>query len=115
KWGYINKNGELVISLQFAVDRYLPAFPEYRFSEGLCEIRLDHKMGYINTEGKVVINPRFNLALGFSEELAAVQFDNGKWGYINRAGQIAFNTPFKIAEGGGITDNPQYDEALSVS
>lgn len=45
------------------------------------------RYGFINRTGKIVIAPRFELALGFSDSRAAVQID-GKWGYIDAKGNI---------------------------
>lgn len=43
--------------------------------------REHYKSGYINSEGTIVIKPRFDHALPFSEGLASVQIGE-KWGAI---------------------------------
>ena len=52
KWGYINKDGKVVIGLQFndAGD----------FREGLARVKTGYGWGYINKEGEVVIGLQFN-------------------------------------------------------
>ena len=64
------------------------------FSEGLAAVRIGDdktgKWGYIDKQGKMVVNPQFDcdwVCSGFSEGLAAVRVGDdktGKWGYISR-------------------------------
>ena len=76
KWGYVNKEGQVVIKPQFD--------DIWDFSGGLARVRVDGKYGYINREGQYVIKPQFDGAgTGFSEGLAPVKKD-GKWGYISK-------------------------------
>jgi len=51
----------------------------------LARARSDKEWGYINTEGKWVINPQFEHVNDFSEGLAAVEKD-GEWGFIDKQG-----------------------------
>lgn len=55
------------------------------FSEGLAAVRKGELWGYIDTEGKEVIPPRFEKAEIFSEGLAAVR-KGKRWGYVDRKG-----------------------------
>jgi hypothetical protein len=43
--------------------------------------------GYIDTSGRLLIEPQFYSAMGFSEELAAV-CTGDKWGFIDKTGHI---------------------------
>ena len=54
-------------------------------------------MGLYRQEGKIAIQPQFERAFSFSEDLAPVKIDY-KWGYIFKTGQIAIR--------------PQYDGAF---
>lgn len=92
--------------------------------------------------GKFIINPRFNSAREFSENLAAVSaIESGveKWGYIDKSGQFVINPHFSFAgsfseglapvrygddkngkwgyvdKNGVLVINPQYDGAESFS
>lgn len=78
KWGYINKEGKIIIEPQFDIAR--------NFSEGLALVGKDTKWGFINKEGKFVIKPQFDRAGSFHEGLAEVSKGN-KWGYINKNGK----------------------------
>jgi hypothetical protein len=75
KWGYIDKQGKMVINPQFGY--YVkPSFenglsPD--FTEGLSAVRTGNektdKWGYIDKQGKMVINPQFDGTFGFYEGL----------------------------------------------
>ena len=56
------------------------------FSEGLAEVGINGKLGYINTSGTVVINPQFDQSTMFSDGLAAVSV-SGRQGTINKQGK----------------------------
>ncbi|MDD5090649.1 MAG: WG repeat-containing protein, partial [Candidatus Wallbacteria bacterium] len=72
----------------------------YQFREGLAVIRLKGLYGFMDRDGRVVIDPEFTEALDFSEGAAAVK-SKDKWGYIDRTG-------FWLKK-------PVYDEARSFS
>mgnify|MGYP001179585168 CR=1 FL=1 len=77
KWGYINKNGELIIDYIFE--------EAYEFYEGLAAVKYKNKWGYINKMGNIVIPYKYDGASIFSEGLASVEI-NGKRGYIDKTG-----------------------------
>ncbi len=56
------------------------------FSEGLAAVKKDGLWGYIDTDGKYAVEPKYYGAWSFSEGLAAVQDKNGKWGFIDKSG-----------------------------
>ena len=43
--------------------------------------------GYVSVDGRIIIDPTYEQAYGFSEGMAAVKL-NGKWGFINSKGII---------------------------
>ena len=45
------------------------------------------KYGFIDKNGKVVIEPQFDNVSAFSEGLAKVEKD-GKWGFIHKSGKV---------------------------
>ncbi|MDR2964095.1 MAG: WG repeat-containing protein [Bacteroidales bacterium] len=120
----INTSGETVFSLKQALG-------VYSFSEGLALFATaDKKFGFVDTEGRVVINPQFEEALPFSEGLAAIE-QKGKWGFIDKTGKIVINPQFNrvswfvngkaavyngkqwgfIDNKGSYVINPQFDRA----
>ncbi|MFC1853520.1 WG repeat-containing protein [candidate division CSSED10-310 bacterium] len=78
-WGYINKDGTLVIDAKFADAR--------NFSEGLACVKLNGKWGYIDKKGTIVIYPKFDDAGFFNQGLATIKL-NGKTELINKKGVI---------------------------
>ena len=79
------------------------------FSEGLAVVVVDNKYGYIDTTGRTVIRPKFELpdpslakwdgasVISFSGGLALAIL-NGKYGYINKQGVIAISPQFDRAK-----------------
>jgi WG repeat protein len=63
-----------------------------RFSEGLIAVRQDRKLGYLDLEGNVAIEPRYDQGGEFSEGLAAVQLD-GHWTFIDKSGAVTAEFP----------------------
>src|SRR5215471_698742 len=79
KNGYIDKTGTFVITPQLMVVDLAA------FSEGLAAVRvgefLSGKWGYMDKQGKMVIDPDFDTAGSFHEGLAVIGVDQ-RWGYI---------------------------------
>jgi hypothetical protein len=67
-----------------------------RFSEGLIAIRQDRKLGYMDLDGNIAVEPRYDQAGEFSEGLAAVQFE-GHWMFIDKTGAVTAEFPAGIA------------------
>ena len=53
----------------------------------------DGRFGYVDPEGRVVIEPQFDEARNFVEGLAGVS-KGGKWGYIDRHGRFVIGPQF---------------------
>jgi hypothetical protein len=66
-----------------------------RIGEGLLNINLNGKVGYMDMQGTIVISPQFDEALPFSEGLAAVR-SGEKWGFINRSGAFVISPQFNL-------------------
>ena len=62
----------------------------------LFQIIEDNKIGFINSEGKIIIKPQFLAAGEFSEGLASVRI-NGRYGFINDSGQVVIKPVFDYA------------------
>jgi outer membrane protein assembly factor BamB len=89
KWGYINKNGDIIIK---------PRFDEAgNFCEGMAAIKMNGKWGYIDQTGNRVIESRYDGAGAFSEGLAAVKIDS-KYGYIDKKGRVISPPQFDKAD-----------------
>ena len=101
KWGFVDKLGQLVIPMQFD--------SATEFSEGLAAVLVGKKVGFIDLQGKTVIEPQFDPdggcphSLGrvgssrFVDGLAPVQVER-KWGFIDRAGKWVIKPQYDCAE-----------------
>lgn len=68
-----------------------------RCTYDLVAVQSDEKWGFIDKEGKYVINPQFKEACLFSDGLALVQAQDGKYGYISEDGKFTINPTYKSA------------------
>jgi hypothetical protein len=109
--GYIDETGKIVIE---------PRFDKAgEFSEGLAPVGFDqdkrevtlgsntyvtssshpsYKWGYIDRTGKYIAEPKYSIALGFSEGLAVVKESEGKYGFIDRTGKTAIPQQYEFAD-----------------
>jgi hypothetical protein len=100
----------------------------------LIPVRLNHKVGYVDPAGKIVINAQFDHGRPFHSGLAAVRLGS-KWGFIDREGNYTINPQFSsvgnmkeerawyaaesrygyVDDEGAIVINPQFDEATDFA
>ena len=86
KYGIYNKEQELVCTLDCTdVDVYT--------QDKLIAVCKDDKWGFVNAEGKMVLEPTYEQAKSFSYGLAAVCVD-GKWGFIDPSGTLVIECQF---------------------
>lgn len=87
----INNMKKTLLVLMFCIVGALSSFGQNGQEEcGLFPIKKDGKWGYIDKTGKVVIEPQFDRAAGFSEGLAFVWIGN-KGGWIDKTGNIIYS------------------------
>jgi len=86
KWGYVDKSGNLVISLEYSQAGI--------FREGLVNVSTGVgealRYGYVDKSGNMVVPPKYWMADSFSEGLALVligEGSTGKYGYIDNTGK----------------------------
>lgn len=94
----IDKNGNVLFKTKGLIsgclsDGLIP-FHETDFSSK--DTAFNSKWGYIDKYGKVIIEPKFDRAMSFSQGLASVRIDD-KWGYINTKGDIVIEAKYKYA------------------
>ena len=92
--GYIDRDGKVVIPMQFGIAS--------NFSEGLAYVCVgkctweqatgyDGKFGYIDHAGHFVINPQYDNAWDFKNGFAKVTVgrgDDAKNGYVDKTGKV---------------------------
>lgn len=86
------------------MEQWLPI----KMSEGLVampQLTPARLVGFMNREGKTMIEPRFEAVRPFSEGLAAVRV-KGKWGYIDHSGKFVIEPKFDAV---GVLDYPGDD------
>lgn len=88
KWGFINTNGSIVVSLDYE--------QVGRFSEGLCPVVSNGKIAYIDATGKQITEAIYEQSDEFSEGLAAVKKDDF-WGYIDKTGKVVIPFSYEKA------------------
>ena len=70
--------------------------------EKLYSVSVYNKFGFIDKQGNVVIEPKFDNIIGnFEASLHPVmvgKWDNHKWGYIDRKGEFVINPQFDFAD-----------------
>ena len=75
----------------------------YKYSEGFAGFRIrndegEPKYGFIDSHGKVVIEPKYDNVEPFSEGLAGVCFDDAEevshWGYVDKTGRMVIPTKY---------------------
>lgn len=62
--------------------------------QSLAAVNIDGKWGFVNKNGEVVIEAKFESAHSFANSFAAVGKD-GKWGFINTDGEIIIDCIFE--------------------
>lgn len=80
----INSEGETVQNFN---DKKIYATNYPYFKEGLLSYKDESGLyGYINTQGKISINAKFNFAAPFQEGIATVRYSNNFYGLIDKSG-----------------------------
>lgn len=93
--GYIDKDGQLMIPFEFdaiVAGESGESLEFNDFSEGLAAVNKNDKYGFIDTKGKVVIEPQYEWASSFSDGLAIVSAE-GLYGAIDKQGKTVI--PFE--------------------
>ena len=92
KWGYINRDGDIVIPFQLEQPFASP------FRNGLAPVKGSGDLtGFMNRgQRPMAIQSRFQFTYGFTEGLASVQID-GRWGYIDAGGNLVILLEFDWA------------------
>ena len=122
KWGFVNKEGQVVINPQFSsvlnfnedkcgvrnsegkwgfIDKEGKIYINYQFDRvndfknGKCVVTSANKNGVIDKDGKYIINPQFS-EMKIDGDMFLVEL-NGKWGWCDREGKLIINPQFRFA------------------
>ncbi len=94
KFGFINKQGDLIIPCNLN--------DASQFSEGLAYFSSEEYHGYIDITGKIKINLGEYAGFAFSEGFAAVNNNKFQFGFINKNGELVID--FKFDEVGNFKE-----------
>ena len=73
----------------------------------LIPVKQGEYWGYVDKDGKFVINPQFKQAYTFAEDLALIQNSEGKYGFIDEQGKLTIPAVYK--------DATSFSEGLALS
>ncbi len=97
-WGYINKEGRVVIEPRY---EFAEQFKLIKNDVFLARVKENGKYGYIDKNGKFVVKPRFDIMEQFllikKEVSVALVENDGKYGYINKQGKLVIPYEFEMA------------------
>ena len=101
--GYIDRTGKMVIRARFAENAHNFSGGLAAFKPGINYTYGQSKWGYLDKTGNWAIQPRFDIAEDFSEDLAAVCVraqgpDRDQWGYIDKAGKFVIPPQYEKAQ-----------------
>lgn len=65
----------------------------FTLSDESAAVKQDGKWGFMDKEGKIMIEPQYEDARSFCNGYAAVK-QNGKWGFINKEGTVIIEPQF---------------------
>jgi hypothetical protein len=102
KYGFINREGKMVIQPRFEPEREHHGFMRglSSFSDGLACVKMDKLYGFINKQGDMVIPAEFNYRSDFSEGFACVSRQGSStWEFIDKTGRRAFGRSFDSCGG----------------
>jgi hypothetical protein len=85
-YGLADTTGKILTDTRY---EYLSYFSD----NGLAIAKINGKFGFINKNGSVLIDFKFDDAQGFKYDFAAVK-KNGKWGFINKYGEFVIEPKF---------------------
>lgn len=85
-WGFMDSSLAVVIKPRFSqINTYVDDYTELPFNEGLANVAVAGRWGYINHQGEKVLPLEYAYAAPFKDGKARVSKD-GKWMYINKKG-----------------------------
>ena len=86
KWGYVDENGHIVVDYKFN--------GASEFNDGLAHVLSGKKYGVIDTQGKFVIKPEYDVIAPFNQYGLAQVTKGNKSGFINREGKIVIEIKY---------------------
>ena len=73
------------------------------YSDGMIAVRGNGKVGYMDLDGQIAIEPRFDAGGAFTEGLAPAQL-NGRWLFIDKSGATVASLPEEVVFAESLSD-----------
>jgi hypothetical protein len=73
------------------------------YSNGMIAVRANGLVGYMDLDGQIAIEPRYDAGGAFAEGLAPVQL-NGRWLFIDKSGATAAKLPDEVVFAEALSD-----------
>lgn len=89
--GYLDKHGKELTPAIYESNGSISS--DIKFTDNKLCVRKNNKCGYIDTDGKLVIEPTYDDVYPFSNEVARYK-DGKKYGYIDKKGKIIIQASF---------------------
>ncbi len=83
KWGYIDHNDTAIIPFIYENPKYCDQNAG-NFKNGIAQVRLEDKSGYINKKGEIIIPIKYHCVKQFCKGYAYAEIDNGESNFGNK-------------------------------
>ena len=87
-WGFLDKTGGKAIRAKLEWDEVTP------FKDGIASVKIEDLWGIIDKRGKLIVNPKFEMAPVFENGLSLGKKDD-KFGFINKRGEWVIEPAFR--------------------
>ena len=99
----VEHTGKKLDPTESCKDKSIELYADQEFENvDLYPVFVNGKWGYIDKEGNMIIEPKFDGGFEFSDGLAEFISQDGKYGYINKKGEVVIEPTFYY--GGGFED-----------
>lgn len=103
RYAFVNKNGN-----ELTNDAWCWRAPE-KFSEGLAAVQIEELWGFIDTQGAIAIDPKFQWVDSFSDGLAEIRTADREFlGFVNKNGDW-------VVEKGRYTNASSFSSGLACA
>ncbi|MGJ0159269.1 WG repeat-containing protein, partial [Campylobacter coli] len=94
KWKLIDSSGKMIFDQKFGDEDHPYLKNNIFFDKGkLKRIYIKGKAGFIDNEGKIIVEPKFDSIQDFKKGFAAVKL-KGKWGFVDENGKMIIKAKY---------------------
>jgi len=93
KVGFVDRHGRFIIKAQFEGND-----DHNGFHNGIAVVKKNGKYGFINMLGEFIVQPIYDNAHNFKDNLTAAVKRHGKWGCIDLKGNVVVEYKYKLSD-----------------